>query len=130
MADVVELVDIFPTVDALTGRAGEEVDGESLLPSIDGSRGRIKHHAISELAPTYVQGVAPATDFDRVQAESRSAELAVHPSYADMAPNQYRAAESALTDAEQFYDCPSWTRPTGAGEPRITRVRPEAPTAP
>jgi choline-sulfatase len=177
VGDVVELVDIVPTVEALTGGSADGGDGESLLPLIDGRGRRVKDYAISELAPTYVQGVArmvrrgrwkyiaydnaspslfdldadpdelddlgldgdvampelaelAATDFDRVQAESRSADRAVHPSYADMAPNQYRTADGSLADAEQFYECPSWTRPTRVAEPRITRVRPEAPTAP
>lgn len=177
--DMVELVDLFPTVEQLTrppGASGPraDLDGESLLPLMGLGGGRRKDYAISELAPTYVEGVCrmvrlgrwkyisydnagPSlfdlaedpqelndlglrpglalpderlarladTDFERVQAESRAARMAVHPSYADMAPNQYRAADGTLTDAEQFYDLSSWTAAPPARAPRVQRVRPQ-----
>lgn len=175
VTDVVELVDILPTVHDLTGSGELDVDGESLLPLLRGTGGRHKDYAISELAPTYVEGVGrmvrrgpwkyvaydngppslfnldadpdelddlglagdssvpdaslaevAATDFARVEAESRSARLAVHPSYADVAPNQYRGPDGSLIDAEQFYDCPSWAVPTRPTRHGIRRVRPEA----
>lgn len=165
VTDIVELVDLFPTVAELTGSEVAGLDGESLLPLLGFPGTRRKDHAISELAPTYIEGIArmvrrgrwkyiaydngppslfdlvadpdelhdlgrciPAlaelaeTDFARVQAESRAARLAVHPPYADMAPNQHRTPDGALADAERFNDRRSWLP---SGPPRMRRVRPD-----
>jgi choline-sulfatase len=178
VTDVVELVDLFPTVEELTRSDSSwtgGTDGESLLPLITQTGSRQKAHAVSQLAPTYVEGVAqmlrvgrwkqiqysnaspslfdletdpeeledlglqpeqewptvlaefPSPDFARVNERSKSAELAVHPSYANMTPNQYRDADGTLTDAETFYGPIDWVRPTRVDTKGVTRVRPQAP---
>lgn len=178
ISHIVELVDLFPTFDAITRSdhqksASEDVDGESLTHLVDDSVTRSKDYAISELAPTYVQGLArmarldkwkyvaydnapptvfdlesdpferqdlglsdgyscPETrleelaeaDFERVARESESATLAIHPSYADMTPNQFMTDDGSLVDAEDFYGAIEWVRPTRSDVPGVTRLRP------
>lgn len=179
ITDVVELVDLLATVRDWCGIAGDDDgDGESLRALIAGVPGREKDHAISELAPTYVRGLArmvrrgrwkrisygDATpslfdlesdpqelhdlgldddpprpdpmvetlsefDFATAARESVDPELAVHPSYADMTPNQYRGASGMLRDAETFYDGTSWSVPTRPVLAAMPRVRPAPPPA-
>lgn len=183
ISDIVELVDLFPTVEVVTRPDTEQdhprdLDGESLTHLIEGQPSRRKDFAISELAPTYVRGLArmvrlgkwkyvaydnaspslfdldtdPAerhdlglsgsdavpdprleelseTDFERVARESESSELAVHPSYADMTPNQYMSESGQLVDAEDFYGDVRWVRPTRSDVPGVHRVRPHTPNS-
>lgn len=183
VSEVVELVDVLPTVEQLTrgssdaGSAMTDTDGESLMPLITRSGSREKDYAISMLAPTFVEGVArmvrrgpwkyveydsgppslfnlesdpdelidlglqdgpldlpdkrlaslAAVDFERVQRRSRSPELAVHPLYSDMSPNQFRSEDGTLADAEDFYGEIRWERPTLSEVPGLVRVRPKPP---